>query len=103
MLDSIEKDNNIISQMYKGNELVWEMPTVMTSGFDLYPGTKSISFTTYPSRCNVVVTINDKEVANDKSGINGAFFCSLDQPLKDDDYVVIKITKPGWMDRAMFF
>lgn len=96
MLDSIEKNNKTISEAYRGKELVWQLPTVMTSDIDLYSGTKTVNFTTYPARCNVVVTINSKEIANNQSSPGGVFSFRCDPPLKSGDYVVIEITKPGW-------
>ena len=96
MLDSIEKNNKTISEAYRGKELVWQLPTVMTSDIDLYSGIKTIRFITYPARCNVVVTINQEEVANVLSSPSGLFSFFIDSPLKKNDYVVIEITKPGW-------
>lgn len=103
MLDSIENDNKTISQMYKGDELVWEMPEVMMGDVNLNPGFTSIVFNTYPSRCNVVVTVNKKEVANRQSSPTGLFSCLVDPPLKKGDHVVIEITKSGWGDLTDFY
>lgn len=96
MLDSIEKDNKTISEAYKGDELVWKLPTVMTNDINLRAGLQSVVFNTYPSRCNVVVEINGKEIANSLSGSSGLFSFSIDPPFKKDDYVIITITKSGW-------
>jgi hypothetical protein len=98
MLDSIEKDNKTISEAYKGDELVWELPTVMVSDINLYAGIQTVVFTTYPSRCNVVVTVNGKEVANGLSSPGGVFTCNVNPSLKSKDNVVIEITKSGWGD-----
>lgn len=96
MLDSVEKDNKTISQMYKGNELVWEMPQVMTNNFDLYAGMSTISLTSYPSDCDVKIEINGKITAERKTSSLGSLACGLRSPLKIDDRIVITISKPGW-------
>ena len=101
MLDSIEKDNNTISQMYKGDELVWEMPEVMTSDFDLYKGMKTIDFTTYPAVCKVKVEINSKTIIEQTTSGFGGFSSGLESPLKNGDKVVITISKPGWKDKII--
>lgn len=98
MLDSIEKDNQIINQIYKGKELVWQLPTVMTNDINLRAGLQSVVFNTYPGRCNVVVEVNGKEIANGLSSSGGLFSFSIDPPLKKDDYVFMTITKSGWGD-----
>ncbi|EFM24757.1 hypothetical protein HMPREF9225_1623 [Peptoniphilus duerdenii ATCC BAA-1640] len=98
MLENIEKNNKIINQMYKGKELVWQLPTVMISEVNVYAGIQTLVFTTYPARCNVTVTVNDKEVANAQSSFDGNFSCGLGTPLRSEDYVTIKITKSGWRD-----
>lgn len=101
MLDSIEKDNNIISQMYKGDELVWEMPQVMTNDFDLYKGMSTIEFTTYPALCKVKMEINGKTIIEQTTSGFGSFSIGLKQPLKSRDKVVFTISKPGWKDKII--
>lgn len=96
MLDSIEKDNNIISQMYKGNELVWEMPKVMVSEIDLHSGMSTIKFTTYPAGCDVKIEINSNIIIERKTSAYGTVVCGLKSPLKIEDDIVITISKPGW-------
>lgn len=103
MLESMKKDNETINQIYKGEELVWELPMVMMSRIDLMAGFDTIKFTTYPARCNVVVTINNKEVANSRSTSSGLFTCSVNPPLKSGDFVTIEITKSGWADFENFY
>lgn len=103
MLESIEKDNKTISEAYKGDELVWQLPTVMMSDINLYAGIQTIVFTTYPSRCNVVVTINSKEVANGISSPGGLFTSNVDTTLKKGDLVIITITKSGWGNLENFY
>lgn len=98
MLESVEKDNKTISEAYKGEELVWKLPTVMISDINLYEGVRNIAFTTYPSGCNVVVIVNRKEVANRISSSTGYFSCRLDTPLQSGDDVTVKMTKSGWRD-----
>ncbi|WP_282925164.1 hypothetical protein [Peptoniphilus genitalis] len=101
MLDSIEKDNKTISQMYKGDELVWEMPEVMTSGFDLYKGTTTIEFTTYPADCKVKIEINGNTISEQMPSGFGGCSAGLESPLKNGDKVVITISKPGWKDKII--
>ena len=101
MLDSIEKDNNIISQMYKGDELVWEMPQVMTNDFDLYKGMGTIELTTYPDLCKVKMEMNGKTIIEQTTSGFGSFSIGLEQPLKNRDKVVFTISKPGWKDKII--
>lgn len=103
MLENIENKSGTVCEIYKGDELVWQLPTVMMSDINLNPGFTSIVFNTYPSRCNVVVTVNKKEVANRQSSPTGLFLCLVDPPLKKGDHVVIKITKSGWGNLENFY
>lgn len=96
MLESVERDNKTISEAYKGDELVWKLPTIMMADVNLRSGFKTIILNTYPGRCNVVITINKKEVANGLSSPSGVFSVSVDPVLQKGDFVVIELTKSGW-------
>lgn len=103
MLESVEKDNKTISEAYKGDELVWKLPTVMTSDVNLYVGLQTVVFNTYPSRCNVVAEVNGKEVRNGLSSPGGLFTFNVNPPLKKGDRVSITITKSGWGNLENFY
>lgn len=95
MLDSIEKDNKTINQMYKGKELVWELPTIMTNNFNVTSGSKTISLVTYPPNCQITITVNDVIYKKVSDGF-GSIIITLDETLKSRDNVDILIEKAGW-------
>ena len=67
----------------------------MTSYFEMRAGDKLIKLTTYPSSCQVTITVNDV-VHKKESGVFGDVVFYLDETLKSGDRVVILIEKDGW-------
>lgn len=95
-------ENKLIVEMYKGKERVWELPTVMTSMIELKPGDQSIRLTTYPSGCQVTITVNDV-VYEKNSGPSGSVVFTLNEALKNEDSVDVLIEKDGWKSLDKFF
>lgn len=102
MLNSITTNGKTISRIYKGSDMIWEMPYIMYSNLNVSRGSNNIIFITYPSNVQVSVTIykndNTEEKYTNASSTNGSVSFLLKTKLEIDDYVAINLKKFGWKD-----
>lgn len=66
----------------------------MTDNFVIKAGDKAIRLTTYPSGCQVTITVND--VGYKKETGPSGIALTLNEALKSGDNVDILIEKDGW-------
>lgn len=98
MLDSLEKDNKTINQMYKGNELVWELHACMLKVDNVSAGSMGLNLKFYPNNAQVTVTINKAVGGMEKyniEGVTGEHYQPINK-LQSGDKIIIFAKAIGW-------
>lgn len=100
MLNEIKSGGKTTARIYKGSDLIWQMPEMMYSKFEIAEGYKGVSIKTHPGNATVLLTAykanGTKEEYKAYSSVEGQVILTLDTAASRGDRFYAKITKIGW-------
>lgn len=87
--------NKRVVEIYKGGELVWEMPLVMVK-VAARKGRKGITVDAYPASANVQIFLNNNLLGELSDFSVGGKTLLIQEILKEGDAVKVIATHTGW-------
>lgn len=93
--------NKRVVEIYRGGELVWEMPTVFLKLDSLVSGSNMITGVVHPSDAKVTCEFNYEE--HKAVVFDGKLTITLDKPTRRGDGLVLNVERPGWKKAAFYF